>query len=313
MPLFPVPILVNGATHSAQQFRMLVRDLASAAEGITEGDDLKVTQLSTPGGGVQIADGSGIVRGRVSAFQGSYAACNTGAATINVASNGAGATRYDMVILRVEDPEYEGTLNPETNNINYFQIVSNVSSTATTIPGGLTGIPLARIAIPVSTSTITNAMITDLRKVANPRRQRDLVTQSPASISTGIGSSTSWSYFSTSAGVNVTIPDWATKAIVKIDISPLRYALGDFWGKIGATFGSSLTTQDVSLDDNQGTGVRRIPAVIADTLTIPDAYRGTTQLLRVRAAGLNAGQAARLYVDSGTSIAYDVQFEEGPR
>lgn len=48
MALFPVPILVNGATHSAQQFRMMVRDLVSGAEGITQGTDLKVTQLSTP-------------------------------------------------------------------------------------------------------------------------------------------------------------------------------------------------------------------------------------------------------------------------
>lgn len=312
MPLFPVPILVNGATHSAQQFRMLVRDLASGAEGITEGDDLKVTQLSTPGGGVQIADGSGIVRGKVSSFQGSYAVCNTGADTIAVASNGAGATRYDMVILRVEDPEYEGDLNPVTNNINYFQVVSNVSPTATTTPGGLTGIPLARIAIPASTSTITNGYITDLRKVAVPRRQRDILTQSPASISSGIGGSTSWSYLSTAAGWTVSIPTWATRMIVKIDVSSLRYDLGFFYGKISATLGASLATQDVILDDNQGNGIRRVPALVADTFTLPDAYRGTSQLLRVRAAGLTT-QAGRIYVDGGTTLVADVQFEEGPR
>ncbi|QWA26861.1 hypothetical protein KJK32_46970 (plasmid) [Streptomyces sp. JCM17656] len=63
MALFPRPILTNGATHSAQQFRMLVRDLANGAEGITQGDDLKVTQRSTPGGGVLVGDGSAVVRG----------------------------------------------------------------------------------------------------------------------------------------------------------------------------------------------------------------------------------------------------------
>lgn len=314
MPLFPVPILTNGATHSAQQFRMLVRDLASGAEGITEGDDLKVTQLSTPGGGVQIADGSGVVRGRVSSFQGSYAVCNTGVDTsVTIAANGAGATRYDMVILRVEDPEYEGTLDPETDDINYFDVVSNVSSTATTIPGGLTGIPLARIAIPASTSTITDAMITDLRQVANPRRQRLLLTESPGSLSTAIGSSTAWSYFSTHTGWSVAVPDWATKVIVKIDVSSIRYNLGFFYGKLGATFGASLTTQDVVLDDNQGSGIRRVPGLVADTLTVPSAYRGTSQSLRVRAASLDTGQAGRIYVDTGTTFAADVQFEEGPR
>lgn len=313
MALFPAPILTNGATHSAQQFRMLVRDLANGAEGITQGDDLKVIQRSTPGGGVTVGDGSAVVRGRANTFQGSYSACNIGAVDVDIAATGSGGGRSDMVILRIEDPEYEGSLNPATDQITYFQVISNVSSSATAIPDGRTGIPLARIDIPVSTSTITTAMITDLRKVANPRRSRTLVTQSPASISTGIGSSTTYSYFSTAAGWNIAIPDWATKAIVKLDVSPIRYDLGNFWGYLSATFGASLTVQPTTLDDNQGTGARRIPGIIADTLTVPSSYRGTTQLLRVRAAAAATGQTGRIYVDSGTTLVADVQFEEAAR
>lgn len=312
MALFPRPILINGATHSAQQFRMLVRDLANGAEGITQGDDLKVTQRGTPGGGVSVDDGSAVVRGRADAFQGSYAACNVGSVDVDIAATG-GAGRSDMVILRIEDPDYEGTLDPVTDEIAYFQVISGVSSSATAIPDSRTGVPLARIDIPASTSTITDAMITDLRQVANPRRRRSVFTQSPSSLSTGIGGSTSYSYFSTASGQMISVPDWATKVIVKIDVSPIRYDLGNFWGRVGATFGSSLATQDITLDDNQGSGARRIPAIIADTLTIPSGYRGTTQLLRVRASGLDAGQAGRIYVDSGTTFAYDVQFEEAPR
>lgn len=313
MALFPRPLLTNGATHPAQQFRMMVRDLANGAEGITQGDDLKVTQRSTPGPGVTVGDGSGVIRGRANAFQGHYSICNIGSVNVDIAATGAGAGRSDMVIARVEDPEYEGDLDPQVDEIAYFQVISNVSSSATTIPDGRTGIPLARIDIPASTSTITNAMITDLRRVANPRRQRSLLTQSPAGISTGIGSSLTYSYFSTAAGWNIAVPDWATKVIIKIDVSPIRYDLGNFWGQISATFGSSLATQPIFLDDNQGTGARRIPAIIADTLTLPSSYRSTTQLLRVRAAGLTAGQAGRIYVDSGTTLAADVQFEEAPR
>lgn len=312
MALFPRPILVNGATHSAQQFRMLVRDLANGAEGITQGDDLKVIQRATPGGGVLVGDGSAVVRGRANTFQGSYAACNVGSVDVPIAATG-GSSRSDMVILRVEDPEYEGSLNPETDEIAYFQVISNVSSSATAIPDGRTGIPLARIDIPSSTSTITSAMITDLRSCANPRRRRSVFTQSPASISSGIGSSTSYSYFSTAAGWNIAIPDWATKLIVKIDVSPIRYDLGNFWGRIGATYGASLTTQDITLDDNQGSGARRIPAIIGDTLTIPSSYRSTTQLLRVRASAMETGQTGRIYVDSGTTLIADMQFEEAPR
>jgi len=315
MALYRVPMLTNGAKHPAEQFRALIKDLSNGAEGITEGDDLKVSPLSTPGAGVQIGEGSGIILGRVSPFQGAYAVRNQGADTVPIAATGASA-RSDMVIVRVEDPEYEGDLDANDGSsdmINYFQVISNVSSSAITIPDGRTGIPLARIDIPASTSTITNAMITDLRKVANPRRQRTVVTQSPASQSTGIGSSTTPSYFSTAAGWNIAIPDWASKAIVRIDVSPIRYALGNFWGQLSATFGSSLSVQPIFLDDNQGTGIRRIGSVIADTLTIPASYRGTTQLLRVRANAMATGQDGRIYVDSGTTLVADVQFEEAPR
>src|SRR4051794_40333615 len=94
-----------------------------------------------------------------------------------------------MVVLRVEDPEYEGSLDPAADQIEYFQIISGVSSTATTIPDSRTAIPLARIDIPASTSIITSAMITDLRFIANARRDRQLLLQSPTSLSTEISGS----------------------------------------------------------------------------------------------------------------------------
>lgn len=311
MSLFPRPILTNGATHSAQQFRMLVRDLANGAEGITEGDDLKATQLGTPGSGVQISSGSGVVRGRMATFQGHYSVCNTGAATVDIAATG-GSGRSDMVILRVEDPEYEGDLDPEVDEVCYFQVISGVSSSATTIPDGRTGIPLARIDIPSSTSTITNAMITDIRKVANPRRDRQLYTQSPASISTQIGgTSGTYSYFSTSAGWTIAIPTWATTVRIRLDIGGLRMATDVTFGNLRATFGSSLTMQSVVIDDND-TGIRRMTALIADTLTIPSAYRGTSQLLRAQFAGL-PGNVGTLSVDSSSTLIADVEFFEAAR
>ncbi|WP_329126011.1 hypothetical protein [Streptomyces sp. NBC_01353] len=312
MTLFDAPILTNGATHSAQAFRMLVRDLSLGAEGITQGDDLKVTQLDTPGGGVQISDGSGIVRGRVSAFQGSYAVCNVGEDTIDIAATG-GTPRSDLVIIRVEDPEYEGTLDPEVDPVVYFDVISNVSSSATAIPDGRTGIPLARIDIPASTATITDAMIVDVRQIANPRRQRQMLpVQSPTSASNDLGASTTFAYWTTVPGWSVAIPDWASKAIVDVRVSSLRLTTNNFYGAFRATFGASLTLQSVTIDDNQGTGVRRVPTEAADTLTIPSAYRGTSQVLRPQAAGYS-GNLGRASANESTTFLADIEFIEAPR
>lgn len=313
MSLIPQPIMVNGATHSAQTFRMLVRDLARGAEGITQGDDLKVTQRATPGAGVSISDGSGVVRGRANTFQGSYSVCNVGSDdSVNIAATG-GTGRSDMVIVRVEDPEYEGSLNPAVDPIAYFQVISNVSSSATSIPDGRTGIPLARIDIPSGTSTITNAMITDLRKIANARRDRNLYIQSPASISSQIGgTSGTYTYFSTASGWFISVPDWASTVKIRLDISGLRLTAGNVYGNLRATFGGSLTMQPVPVDDNQGTGTRRVPGLVADTLTIPSGFRGTTQQLRAQFAGLT-GNAGTVSVDASSTLIADVEFFEAPR
>lgn len=312
MALFPRPILTDGATHSAQQFRMLVRDLARGAEGITQGTDLKVTQLGTPGTSVQVSDGSGMVRGRVNTFQGTYSVCNIGSVSVPIAATG-GSSRSDMVILRVEDPEYEGTLNPLTDQVAYFQVISGVSSSATTIPDGRTGIPLARIDIPASTSTITNAYITDIRKIANPRRERQQLTQSPTLQSVEItGSTNVYSYFNTLGGWNIAIPTWASKAKIRCDVWGVRLTTANFFGAMRATLGASLIVQATTIDDNGGANTRRITHGIADTLTIPDDYRGTTQLLRLQASGAS-GNTGRVSVDPSSTALYDVEFEEAPR
>ncbi|MET8585736.1 hypothetical protein ABZX39_33435 [Streptomyces collinus] len=312
MSLFQVPILTNGATHSAQQFRMLIRDLARGNEGITQGDDLKVTQRSTPGGGVTVSDGSAIIKGRDNAFQGHYASCNVGSVDIDIAPTSSTA-RSDMLILRIEDPEYTGSLNPATQAINYFQVISNVSSSATAIPDGRTGIPLARIDIPSSTATITSAMITDLRKVANPRRDRTLWTQSPSSSSTLIGGNTSqFFYFTTAAGWNIPVPDWATQVKIRLDIAGLRLTAANVYGGVRGIFGTALLMQPVTVDDNQGTATRRLTAIAADTLTIPSTYRGTTQLLRAQFAGYS-GNTGTVNVDASSTLIADVEFFEAPR
>lgn len=316
MALNPTPIATTGAMHTAQQFRMMIRDLSRANEGITEGDHLKVTALATPGGGVQIADGSAVIIGRVSSVQGSYSAYNIGIDTsVTIAPTG-GSSRSDMVILRVEDPEYEGTRDPETDPIVFFEVVSNVSSTATTVPSGYSAIPLARIDIPASTATITNSMIKDLRKVANPRRDRILYpyyAQDPlVEIS---GTSETWKTHPNLTMATIAVPSWATTAKIVFTISGIRLADGNVWGNFRFMLGSIEAAQYVGIDDNQGTAARRNTVQMVETIdlttTAGAAMRGTNQPFysRMRTRSSNAG---KIGVDATTTFNIDVEFTEGP-
>lgn len=314
MALNPVPIATTGATHTAQEFRMMIKDLARDNQGVTTGLDLKVSALSTPGPGVQISDGSAVIAGAADPAQGHYSAYNIGPDTVDIAAAG-GTPRSDMIVLRVEDPDYEGTRNPAVDPIVFWEVIPNVSSTATTVPSGYSAIPLARIDIPASTGTITNTMITDLRKVANPRRERVLYpyyyTGSLTEIS---GTIAVWKYFPEVTLATVAVPDWAAKAQVVYSVHGIRLSTGNVFGAVRFALGDVEAVQAVYIDDNGGSGVRRVPITMAETIdlttTAGAAMRGTNQPVkpRMRTDPLNSGAIG---VDGSTTFIVDIEFLEG--
>jgi hypothetical protein len=315
MALVPVPIATLGAEHSAQQFRMMIKDLARDNQGVTTGSDLKVTALSTPGAGVQIGDGSAVIAGKVSPVQGYYNAYNIGSDTVDISATG-GTGRSDMLVLRVEDPEYEGTRDPAVDPIVFFEVIGNVSSTATTVPAGYSAIPLARIDIPASTATITNAMVKDLRKVANPRRDRVLTPyyQPGGPVIEISGTSSTWKTHPNVTLATLAIPSWAATAKVVFSVNGLRLAVGDVFGAFRFKLGTVEAFQEVFIDDNQGAVTRRINVEMVETIdlttTAGAAMRGTNQPIvsRMRTDPLNDGLIG---VDSRTTFKIDVEFLEG--
>ncbi|REE61449.1 hypothetical protein BX257_4027 [Streptomyces sp. 3212.3] len=308
MTLIQPPMMINGGKHPARTMRMMIRDLSRGAQGVTEGNDLKVTQQTTPGAGVQIGDGSGVVRGAAWG-QGSYTQYNVGTALVNIAPTGAQA-RTDMVVLRVLDPEYEGSLDPLKDDIGYFAVVSNVSATATQPPAGMTAIPLARIALPPNCATVTNAMITDLRKIANPRRDRKLYTAFPGNpLNQIVYQDSQWHTWPTAARWSIPVPDWAVTAKIVTTVAGLRLDTADVFAAMHQVFGT-VTGQYTSIDDDQGHNNRRLTVVIADTLSIPAAMRGTTQALYLQTF-MDKAETGNLGVDNGTALITDVEFEEG--
>lgn len=307
MTLIQPPMMVNGGTHPARTMRMMIRDLSRGSQGVTEFNDLKVTQLTTPGAGVQVADGSGVVRG-ASWGQGSYTQYNVGSATVDIAPTGASG-RTDLVVLRVEDPEYEGTRDPAADDIGYFHVVPNVSSTATQPPTGMTAIPLARITLPANCATVTNAMITDLRSIANPRRTRELYTSFPSALDRITYQDNKWHTWPAAAHWNIYVPVWAVSAKIVTTIAGLRLDTADVFAHMQQVFGT-VQGQDTVIDDDQGANIRRNTVVLADSLSIPSSMRGTTQALYVQTY-MSKAETGNLSVDAGTSLIADVEFEEG--
>lgn len=180
MALDTVPWMVDGGLHSAEVGRALAHLATKGKSGISQIDDFLVRAKPTAGTEVLVGAGVAAIANTYPQQVGqSYVVRNTADEAVAITQT-TGAARSDMLILRIDDPQYGGTEpdNEELGPYVRFAILSNVGPTATSIPAGVgyPAIPLARIDVPAGTSAITGAMIKDLRpRVAD----RDIVKPGP--------------------------------------------------------------------------------------------------------------------------------------
>ncbi|MBC9724948.1 hypothetical protein [Streptomyces sp. TRM68367] len=307
MTLVQPPMMVNGGNHSARALRLMIRDLTRGRQGIAEAGDLKVRPLETPGAGVRVGDGSALIHG-VRPWQGAYTQTNIGDAVVDVPPTGPFA-RTDLLVLRVEDPEYEGKRDPRREDIGYFHLVKGVDQDATVLRE-MTAIPLARITLPRNTAAVTAGMITDLRRLANPRTERTLHTVHPTDTEKVPAQHGQWANWPKEAAWDLDIPVWATKATIVVTLSGLRAEAGSIYAELRTRLGEHNAPPTVVDDD--GTTTRRAGVVLADTFTLPPAYRGTRQRLAVQINQIDKYGDGDLAVAKGTTVTAEFQFTESP-
>ena len=165
MAVDPVPYVVHGAKHSADVFRQAHYDATGGAEGISLPPDLNVKATGTPSSQIRVAPGGATI---LNSYQGgdgqSYSFRNASETLVDVpASDSTGAKSY-RIIARVEDPQFGGQA-PADPLAGPYAFLECVSQSATIAHPHYI---LADVVVPASTATITGAMITDRREVANP-------------------------------------------------------------------------------------------------------------------------------------------------
>lgn len=323
----PVPYFVGGgAGHSPEVMRQQTYFSTGGQEGVLSADDLKVRQTDVASNQVQILPGSYIIRHRGSngEYQ-SYTGRVVGAHLVPVAPTSSSGPRTDLLMARVEDPESIGESEswPIPNDIDegpYVRpfIITNVpSNTINFWKLGLrySAIPLARITIPASTGTITNAMITDLRCVANlftgvipaPVVLQDInnyynieeVVASPAPnyfsdvlTSSGpenggnvlLGTNTSFVDWPSAASFQVPVPHWATHVDISVEVKNAQANDGRVWGESRLMCGSTVMKTSV-FDENAAQyndGVRiHIPIGKGD-VALASSLRGKTSTWKIQ-------------------------------
>lgn len=286
MALDPVPFVIGGdAEHGPSVFRQLAYLATNGNEGVVGPGDLKVTALSVPGAGVQVAAGGASILNRVSS-QEAYTARNPNADTtsVKIAATGSSGGRSYLVILRVDNPYIDGNAqapaDPVKGPYDYFDVIAGVPAGTTRLQdiaqyAGVSAITLARIDLPASTGTVTNAMITDLRVLANPH-ETTIVSANLGTVSGTMNTVNDQAFPPYQPTIEV--PRWATHARIDLVISQLS-AAGNSNGFVtlsardttGNTIIGGTDTMAYNVDTD-GTSVRFVH--LATIYVNISAYRG---------------------------------------
>lgn len=169
---------VSGDTtiqYSARELRSAMLGSLFSREGVIDrdGGHLRVSQRGQGANmSVDVAAGRAAVFGDDASDQGAYSVNSTTVVNLAIPAPSQSASRTHRVILRVRDRSENGTWAPNTYDA-VLQVQPDTTAAAALPP---TAIPLATVTTPANASSVTTAMVGDMRKpatVGTPARTGD--------------------------------------------------------------------------------------------------------------------------------------------
>lgn len=336
--VFHTPWAVGGgAEHQVEVARQQTFDATGGAEGVSRPGNLKVQPLAVPGTKVRVAPGGALLVNRYPGGEGqSYTVRNDAQVEVDVTATGSGGGRSDLVVARVLDPQYEGQPPADPDVFDYARVeviegVSSSTKSARDLNLNYPAIALARIDLPASTGTVQAAHITDLRELAQPRKERHLIAYNMFSddgpngdgrqtLSNPNGQGFPQPRY-TRADWKVDVPEWAQR--VKVVCTWAGVFLeggGDTWGRVWGRIGEFpegdpdpgefIDTQKTSFNSANVTDNVREVWVSADDKAVPAALRGrrVNAYLRGQLDGGTGSHRPRLTPTS--ALVMDIEFYE---
>lgn len=314
MAFDPTPWFIGGgAHHSPAVARLLAFAGTSGQEGVVGPTDFKVTALSTPGSSVNLASGAAVILNRsAGGQQQSYVMRAPTTTGLGVTPTGSSA-RSDLVVLRVEDPEFspwQVPNDPVAAQYVFPRIIQGVPGntvSAADLNLGYSAIAVARLDIPSSTSAITSAMIKDVRRLAQPGTRREVLAGTGSILNQDLTTSTYVTF--PSYGPTVHVPRWATHCVVQANVASVA-VIGldrtDFRGTWRVRLGG-LAGVDQDYDfDTSGGNYRTTETVVGDFDCT--GIQGRDQQLLLQ--GLRSAGTGNLRSVRGTRLVFDCQFVE---
>lgn len=312
----------GGAKHSVNVGRLLSYAAFGNSEGIIGSKDLEVRAQATPDGTVRVFPGACAILNRgLNVVAEAYAARLPTTDDVAISATGSGASRSDLIVAVVMDPFQSGSpwpdprvdgVIPENTEFVKTLVIPNVPASTTTVTSlglGYSAIPLARIDIPASTATITQAMITDLRRLAQVKREPFTKAQhavAPVVLNSG------YKTFPVEATTTVEIPTWATHVTTLASVVNFLRQPGNVtieWSlRLEGAGGGPLETY--TYVDLASSDLDRMTAFIGPQRhAVPAAWRGTNKTF-VLQAKLFTGSAGASIDNAVTAFNMEARFEQ---
>lgn len=325
----PVAWSVDGGRHRGELLRVLAFAATAGSEGIVTTTDCKVHQLAVPGPQIEMDAGALLIRNRSANVRNqTYVANGRTPTRLDVTQTG-GASRSDLVVVRIEDPQYgsgfEGPPVGEEADWQYVKpfIIQGVSPSITSAAAlnlGYPAVALARLDIPASTSVITNAMVKDLRQVAQPRRQRFVKSwRMPDGTAAKLDAPGAMTLFP-SMQLPVLCPEWASQVKMIVNVGNIVQGGEKIIGGMRAEYGWNLPGNPYVFTEHSGIhyivppsdawSTSRNTIIIAGEAALPVNFRGKTHYVRIGTEVTEAVNLGSISVDEWTTVTVDMEFVE---
>lgn len=324
----------GGAKHSTNVGRLVAYAAFGGKEGIVGSGDLLVREMNPPGPQVRVLPGACSIINRAAGIEYEAYACRLPIQDeIDVPPTDASGAAHYMVVGRVENPHIEGEpwnppADPVVGPYMYTRLIpcNATAETIADLPAQYQAqslLPLARLDLPANTYVVTQAMVTDLRRMYSPRIKRiQRIINLPNGAPAERMNTDAFTVFPNQSYWTEYIPGWATVAQVTGWMSSTRLVDeqnqsggGQWVGQLRVQHGTMYTQPvEVNVDAIVGGGATQTAPTImaAGDFYIPKDHRGSSRDLSFQARRTNVDGRCVLTADWGTCVVIEVTYYEEP-
>lgn len=334
--LFGVPWGIGGgqAILQAEVARYVAHTIMGGLQGVIGKDHLVPSELDTPSTGIKLQPGGMVINNRsAGAADQSYIDLAVQEILIDLDPT-TGASRTDLVMIRVEDPYVSGNpwgapadLQDGPFIVPYVEYgVSSAIKSVEELGNSWSAIPVCKVTRPSATGTILDSHITDLRTLVNPltggiqptpeavaerAEFTDIKTGPPVPTPAKIlPTNTTFFDWPPEANWSVRIPKWATYLELDIVVYGAHVLNDSFWGDLRPVI-AGVTQPLVPIDTNKADLVETSENLwVGGEYYLAPAIRGTTQTIKIQ--GRSNGEPGTLQSYWYTNTVARFKFKQTP-